>query len=231
MPSELRKAMILAAGFGTRLKPLTLEMPKALVKYKGIPLIEHVIKKLIFSGIEEIVINTHYFSGQVENYFKEHDFGITIKLSHEEEILGTGGGIKNARRYLDDAGSFIVYNTDVISNIDIGDMFLNHNREDAFITLAVNERDTSRPLLFGENKNLSGYVSGIKTFSNSETTGIKKGFCGIHILSSDIFNLFPPENKFDIIPFYCRLACQKYITFYDIADTYWKDLGKFEDFG
>lgn len=223
--------MILAAGFGTRLKPLTLEMPKALVKYKGIPLIEHVIKKLISAGIDEIVINTHYFSGQVENFFKEHDFGIKVILVYEKEILGTGGGIKNARRYLEDTNSFLVYNADVISDIDISNMYFNHKKNDAFVSLAVNGRDTSRPLLFNENKNLSGYVTNNKTFSNSGVkAGIKKGFCGIHILSSEIFNLFPAEEKFDIIPVYSGIAAEKFITFYDIGDAYWKDLGKFEDF-
>jgi len=232
MANKLRKAMILAAGFGTRLKPLTLDTPKALVLYKGIPLINHVIKKLVSSGIDEIVINTHYFSEQIEKYFEENDFGIKIYLSKEEEILGTGGGIKNARNFLEDADSFLVYNTDVVSDIDILDMYLDHIHSSAFVTLAVNERTASRPLLFDKNKKLRGYAYGDEIIS---TEGLgnsvaKKGFCGIHILSSGIFDFFPKENKFDIIPVYLNLAKQKLIRYYDIGDTYWKDLGKYEDF-
>jgi len=119
----------------------------------------------------------------------------------------------------------------VISDIDISDMYAHHLKNNSLVTLAVNDRETTRPLLFDENNNLSGYVSNNNTFNNSEKSNkIKKGFCGVHILSSVIFNLFPPEDKFDIIPAYSKIALEKFITFYDVGDTYWKDLGKYEDF-
>lgn len=232
MTNKLSKAMILAAGFGTRLKPLTINTPKALVMHEGIPLIEHVLVKLISAGIDEIVINIHHFSEQMEEYFRKNDFGIKLHLSKEKEILGTGGGIKNTRSFLEDSGSFLVYNADVISGIDIPEMYSSHISNKAFVTLAVSKRESSRPLLFNENNNLAGYVTANAVIKNSEESGttLKKAFCGVHILSSEIFSLFPVEDKFDIIPFYSKLAENKFITFFDIGSTKWKDMGKYSDF-
>ena len=265
---KLTKAMILAAGYGTRLNPLTLHTPKALIKYKGVPLIEHVIKKLIFSGIEEIVVNTHYLTEQVEEYFNKNDFGIKINLSFEKEILGTGGGIKNASGYFhvtppfkclspnDLIGEekpcaqmnesrngdskkdfFLVHNADVISNIDIKKMFSSHILSGAFVTLAVNERKTSRPLLFDSDNHLAGRIINNDIFrnrlvqdENKQFDTIPKAFCGVHIVSTEIFDLFPEENIFDIISFYMDICNIRNITFYDIGNSGWKDMGKIEDF-
>src|SRR5436309_1399840 len=116
---NLTKAMILAAGLGTRLRPLTLTSPKALVKINGVPMIEFVLKKLIEIGIKEIVINTHHFAEQIEKYFTENNFPVKINFVYEKKILGTGGGIKNASRYLKDTDDFLIHNVDILSDVDL----------------------------------------------------------------------------------------------------------------
>ncbi len=231
MTQKLTDAMLLSAGFGTRLKPLTLKKPKPLIEYTGKPMIEHVINKLISSGITKIVINTHYLSEQIEDYFNMYNFNAEIILVHEKQILGTGGAIKNAKRYLT-ASHFLIHNADVISDIDIGKMFSQHIQSGAFATLAVNQRETSRPLLFDSNNNIAGRIIDSKVFTNGKNQHelSQKAFCGIHIVSSEIFEFMPSENKFDIIDLYLKRSKFKNITYYDISENYWKDLGKIEDF-
>lgn len=229
---SLSKAMVLAAGLGTRLRPLTEHTPKALVNINGKLMIENVILKLLSCGIEEIIINTHYLSEQVNEYFNKKDFGIKIQLIHEKEILGTGGAIKNAKKYLDDAGNFLVHNADVSSDIDLADMYRFHINNNAFVTLAVKKRNTSRPLIIDGYNNLLGMKNknGKFLFKNQPGDEFLTSFCGIHIISSDIFNYFPKENVFDIITGYMNLIkIDKKIIAYDLGDKYWKDLGKIGD--
>lgn len=234
MNTPLRKAMILAAGFGTRLKPLTDNTPKALVPYNGKPMIQNVIEKLKSAGINDIVVNTHYLHEQVEEFFRMNSFGVKITLSHENEILETGGGIKNAKTFLEDAGNFLVYNTDVDSDINIGLMYEHHLKHQPLATIAVKERKTSRPLLFDEKNNLAGRVIENKEYIYGKRSGGLKSsaFCGIHIISCGIFTLFPNENKFDIISFYMNMVkAGEKISGYDIEDCYWKDLGSAKNLG
>jgi MurNAc alpha-1-phosphate uridylyltransferase len=234
-PGKLKHAMILAAGFGTRLKPLTDTTPKALIPYKGSPMISNVIKKLAGAGIENITVNTHYLSEQVEEYFKEKNFGVKINLVHEKDILGTGGGIKNARSFLEGAGDFLVYNVDVDSHIDIQKMYTYHKSKGPLVTLAVMKRDTSRSLLVDEECNLLGRVLGpeIRLHRSPERGEPKEtAFCGVHILSSVIFERFPEETSLDIVLFYMNmLKLGERLFCYDIGDTYWKDLGTLKDLG
>lgn len=228
----LKKAMILAAGFGTRLMPLTEKIPKALIKHKGKPMMENVILKLINSGISEIIINTHYLSQQVENYFNENKFGVTVKLIHEDKILGTGGAIKNARIYLEDEEDFLVYNVDVDCQIDLNNFYAFHKSADSLASLAVKKRNTARPLIIDDNNNLAGRtVDGRDTIFTDKTLQLSKtAFCGIHIISSEIFNFFPSENNFDIMPVYVSaLKNGKIIKCFDIGDIFWQDLGKPEN--
>ena len=218
----LKKAMILAAGLGTRLKPLTDTMPKALVEYNGIPMISRVIQKLTSEGINDIVINTHHFSDQIENYFSENYFGVKITLIKEEEILGTGGAVKNAEKYLSEADDFIVYNTDIDSEINIKEMYQHHVNFKAIATLAVQFRQTNRPILIDEDMNFRGRAY------NSGYEFKKAAFCGIHVINKNIFRYFPDRKIFDIIDFYCDLisALDLKIKCYNITDIYWRDLGK-----
>lgn len=229
---NLTKAMVLAAGFGTRLRPLTEHTPKALVNINGKPMIENVILKLVGCGIEEIIVNTHYLSEQVYEYFSKNDFGIKIQLIHEKEILGTGGAIKNAKKYLDNVENFLVYNVDVESDIDLNDLFEYHVNNSSFVTLAVKRRNSSRSLLMDSNFNLLGMKnkSGKFLYKNHTRDEILTTFCGIHIISSDIFKYFPMESIFDIIPVYMHLVKEDMkIVCYDIRDLHWRDLGKIDD--
>jgi NDP-sugar pyrophosphorylase family protein len=226
---KITKAMILAAGFGTRLKPLTDAEPKPLVKVNGTPMIEFVIERLVEFGIKEIVINTHYLAEQIEFYFRENDFGVKITLSHEKEILGTGGGIKNAEKFLKSEDAFIVHNVDVLSDIDFGKMADFHFRKSAFATLAVKKRNTTRPLLIDNFNHITGRKSTEKIFRYRNAEGIENvvGFCGIHIISSQIFDYFDEYGFFDIFTTYFRLISEhKNILGFDPGDCMWKDLGK-----
>jgi len=232
MPGDkLSKAMILAAGFGTRLKPLTDTIPKPLVTYKNIPMIEIVINRLIESGIKDITINTHYLNHKIEEYLSGKKFSVKINLINEPEILGTGGGIKNSEKYLKGSGSFLVHNVDVISEIDLSDMFEFHLRSEALSTLAVKQRETSRPLLVDSENQLCGRISGSKEYLYSENrVKGKTSFTGVYILSDKVFELFPGENYFDIVLFLLDMVKSgEKIICYDIGNTSWKDIGRIEN--
>ncbi|MBZ0203666.1 MAG: nucleotidyltransferase family protein [Ignavibacteria bacterium] len=221
--------MILAAGFGTRLHPLTLEIPKALVKIDGKPLIEHAICKLRNYGFNYVVINTHHFAEQIEDYFSKNDFGIEIHLLFEKEILGTGGGIKNAEKYLSDSENFLVYNTDVISDIDLGEMYNYHLEKKSFATLAIKQRKTLRPLLVNENSEIIGRIidDNEHIYCNDSNSYSKTAFCGIHIISSVVFENFPNEKSFDIVQFYeYMIRTGKKVIGFDIKLAFWQDFGR-----
>ena len=228
MNTQMTKAMILAAGFGTRLKPLTDNTPKALVPYNGKPMIQNVIEKLRSEGINEIVVNTHYLHEQVEEFFRVNSFGVKVTLTNESEILETGGGIKNAKWFLKDSENFLVYNTDIDCDLNLGVMYEYHLKRNPLATIAVKERKTSRPLLFDVEKNLAGRVIENQEYiyGNWSSGLTSSAFCGIHIISSRIFTLFPNENKFDIISFYMDMVkAGEKISGYDIENYSWKDLG------
>jgi mannose-1-phosphate guanylyltransferase len=223
--------MILAAGYGSRLKPVTDFTPKPLIKVNNKPMIQGVIEKLINDGVERIVINTHYLAGQVEDYFASNSFEAEIILVHEKEILGTGGAVKNAGKYLSDRNEFLVYNVDVDCDIDLDEMYASFLRVDPVSLLAVKKRKSSRYLLTDKKMNIIGrteegkevkYRAALGTISNY-------AFCGIHILSKKIFDHLPDNNDscFDIIPAYMKMINEGLnISAYDIGDTYWADLGK-----
>jgi NDP-sugar pyrophosphorylase family protein len=228
--NNLTKAMVLAAGFGTRLKPLTDKTPKALVEIDGKPMIENVILKLAGSGIKEIIINTHYLFDKIEKYFMENDFGVNITLIREKEILGTGGAIKNAQSYLKDSEDFLIYNVDVNSDLDIVSMYNFHISNSSFATLAVKKRKTSRPLIVDSNNNLIGRSVNSQKYIFRSYLGkeLETAFCGMHIVSSKIFSYFPKESNFDIMPVYMDLIKSgKNLMCFDIKSAFWEDLGKF----
>jgi NDP-sugar pyrophosphorylase family protein len=192
-------------------------------------MIELVIRRLIDFGIEEIVVNTHYLARQVEDYFAVNNFGVKISLSFEEEILGTGGGIKNAGRILKDTDNFIVHNVDVLSDIDFVKMAEFHSQNGALATLAVKRRDTTRPLIIDDSNFIVGRKSPERAFRYRKPQGSENavGFCGIHIISSQIFVYFEEKGVFDIFTTYFRLISEnRKIMAFDTGDSVWKDLGK-----
>ena len=229
---EVKKAFILAAGLGTRLKPLTEKLPKALVPFKGKPMIENVISKLNRAGIYNILINTHHHADKMEEYFANRSGNENITLIHEAQILGTGGAIKNAEKHLSDTEAFLVYNTDVDCEVDIGDFFDFHSCNNAIASLCVQERKSSRYLicnekgaLIGRTENGENAIYGIKSDTIS-----KKAFCGIHIINTKIFKYLNKNENFDIIPEYMSiLQKNEEIMTYDISGIYWKDLGKLQN--
>ena len=228
----ITKAMILAAGYGTRLKPLTDTVPKALIPHKSKPMLENVIVKLKAAGINEVTVNTHYFADKIKEYFDNNNYGLKINLTYEKEILGTGGGIKNASGYLKDSGDFLVHNVDVDSDIDLSKLSEFHFKHSPLAALAVKKRETSRPLLIDENNNLMGRMSKGKEYFSKQANSINQiSFCGVYILSARVFELFPAEANFDIVLFLLDMVkAGEKILCYDIGDTHWKDLGRYEDF-
>lgn len=210
--------MIFAAGLGTRLRPLTNTMPKALVNVGGRPMLEHVILKLKSSGFDDITINIHHFGDQILNFLNaNNNFGLNIHISDERgQLLDTGGGIKNARTFLSkDNEPFLVHNVDILSNINLRELFLRHTNNANTATLLVSRRETSRYLVFNHDHKLCGWINK-KTretkpqgFIYNEQLEEIYAFCGIHIISPDIFRYMEEPcwgDKFSIIDFYTQLC-------------------------
>ena len=212
------KALIFAAGLGTRLKPLTDTMPKALVEVGGKPLLYHVAHKIIDAGIDEIVVNAHHFSGMIVDYISsEHQFGVSVKVSLEtERPLETGGGVMHAREFLEGCGDFLVHNVDIISDLDLR-WFLSQVQGDALATLLVSERETSRYLLFDSGMRLVGWTN-VRTGevrspfpALDPATCRKYAFSGIHCMSDRIFAEMEAEGEpecFPIMDFYLSVAAR-----------------------
>jgi NDP-sugar pyrophosphorylase family protein len=208
------KAMIFAAGLGTRLRPLTDTMPKALVPVCGNPLLYHVITKLKAAGYTELVVNVHHFAGQIREYLATHDFGLPISISDEtEELLETGGGIAHAKDLLLPTDEpFLIHNVDILSNLDIP-WFRTQTRPEALSTLLVSERETSRYLLFNDEMRLMGWTN-VKTaevrspYPQEALEGCRKyAFSGIHNISPAIFDAFEKagfSGRFPIMDFYIQ---------------------------
>jgi NDP-sugar pyrophosphorylase family protein len=235
------KAMILAAGLGTRLRPLTNDRPKALVEVAGRTLLEITLSRLRTFGVREVIINVHYFADMVVDYLKKNDdFGMRIEISREEVLLDTGGGLKKAAYFfLNNASGlhepFILHNVDVISTIDLARMLQFHSEHRALATLAVQERETSRYLLFDQQLQLCGRLSGhdqqAEFVRSSDQLLVQAlAFSGVHVISPRIFSLMPEEGAFSIIASYLRVAGlgEKVIAF-RADEYYWRDLGRPEN--
>ncbi|HZS25791.1 MAG TPA: sugar phosphate nucleotidyltransferase [Candidatus Angelobacter sp.] len=231
------KAMILAAGLGTRLRPLTNDRPKALVEVAGHTLLEITIARLRQFGVREVIINAHHFSGLIMDYLKlKNNFNIRVEISREDALLDTGGGLKKASWFfLEDSrpASFILHNVDVISTIDLGLMLESHQQNKAMATLAVQQRETSRYLLFDEQMQLCGR----RIIKEQKTEMVKPveqpkelAFTGIHIISPRLLEMMSEDGVFSIIESYLRLAGQgEKILGYHAEGAYWRDLGKAEN--
>ena len=230
------KAMILAAGLGTRLRPLTDSRPKALVEIAGRTLLEITLSHLRAVGVREVIINVHHFADMILEYLKTNDnFGMRIEVSREEVLLDTGGGLKNAAYFfLEDSTRFekpfIVHNVDVISAIDLRRMVQFHTENQALATLAVQDRETSRYLLFDQQLQLCGRRSGRdqKTeFVRSSQQVQALAFSGIHVISPRLFAMMIEEGVFSIITSYLHLAANgEKILAFRADEYYWRDLGR-----
>ena len=228
------KALIFAAGLGTRLKPLTDTMPKALVPIDGKPLLEHVILKLKAAGFNQIIVNVHHFPDQIIDFLKsKNNFDLRIEVSDErDKLLDTGGGVKKAKWFFDDGKPFLVHNVDILSNIDLQSLYQQHLETSPLATLVVSERDTFRYFLFDKEARLKGWINEKtgevrpENLTNTELFN-KLAFSGIQVLSPDVFKLmdhFP--DHFSIVDFYLRNAAQQKIKAYVPHALKMIDVGK-----
>ncbi len=227
------KALIFAAGLGTRLKEHTSDKPKALVQLAGKPLLQHAIEKLISHQITDITINVFHFADHVISFMESHPFpGVQIHISDErEELLDTGGGLNKAETFLAGSEPILIYNVDVIGNLDLNLLENYHTASGSLATLVVRQRDTSRYLMFDKDLQLAGW----KNFSNGETRisredtfagSVPYAFSGIHIVQPELFELITEKGKFPIMDLYLRLARTEPIRGYLDTSTIWMDLGK-----
>lgn len=208
------KALVFAAGLGTRLKPLTDTMPKALVPVNGVPLLQQVVEKLVAAGYDEIVINVHHFADMIRDFVATHDsFGVRITFSDETDLLReTGGGIRHAAPLLEGEEPFLVHNVDILSNLDLA-WFRAQHRPGDLSTILVSERPTQRYFLFDEDGLLVGWTNLATGEVRSPWPGIDPDHCtrlafsGIHYISPAIFPLMHdwPE-KFSIVDFYLAVC-------------------------
>jgi NDP-sugar pyrophosphorylase family protein len=233
------KAMVLAAGLGTRLRPLTDDRPKALVEVAGRTLLEITLSRLRGFGIREVMINLHYFADMVVDYLKANDnFGMRIEVSREDVLLDTGGGLKEAGQFFLEGPNppeepFLLHNVDVISTIDLRRMAQFHADHHALATLAVQDRKTSRYLLFDPQCRLCGRRVGRDgepelVRSSPQTQAL--AFGGIHVISPRLIPMMTEEGIFSIITSYLRLAGQnENILGFRSDEYYWRDLGRPDD--
>ncbi len=229
------KAMVLAAGMGTRLQPLTLTKPKALVEINGTPMLEIILKKVIRSGFNEIIVNVHHFADQITDFLeRNNNFGASITISDETDfLLDTGGGLVKASWFFNDGKPFLVHNIDILSDINLQDLYNYHCTKNALATLAIKDRKTSRSLLI----NNSGELSGWKNNQTGQTI-IAKGretdllpmpFSAIHVMDPKIFTLITETGKFSIMDSYLRLAKDHVIQTYRHDQDFWFDIGRIEN--
>ncbi|MDD2199173.1 MAG: sugar phosphate nucleotidyltransferase [Bacteroidales bacterium] len=227
------KAFILAAGLGTRLMPLTKDIPKAMVAIKGKPMIGHLIEKLTKSGFNQIVINIHHNGEKIIEYVNNLSFsGAEIFISDERnKLLDTGGGLLKAKNLLENSNDFLVHNVDIYSNIDLREMYLHHKSSNNLVSLAVKERTSSNYLLFDNDNTLCGWYSnttGAKRIVKEREEYKELAFSGIQVISSEIFKHITEKGKFGVIPMYLRLAKDHNIGAYIHNDKDVLDLGKHE---
>ena len=226
------KAMILAAGLGTRLRPITDTIPKALVKVGGRTLLEGAIRHLADYGVKEIVINVHHFADQVIQYLNQNrNFSLNITISDErDQLLDTGGGLKKVSRFFEGGMPFFVRNVDIISDLDLHSMMEQHLKSHALVTLAVRNRETSRYFLFDPNHRLCGWTNlktGEKILSLESKMNLEMlAFSGIQVIGPEIFALITEEGKFSLTGLYLRLAKDHLIKGFQDRGSIWRDVGK-----
>jgi NDP-sugar pyrophosphorylase family protein len=221
------KAMVLAAGLGTRLRPLTNTRPKALVELGGRTLLEITLTRLKSFGIHDVIVNVHHFADMVIDYLRSNDnFGMRIEISREDMLLDTGGGLKKAGWFFgtNPEEPFVLHNVDILTTIDLNRMVDFHLQHRPLATLAMQQRKTSRYLLFDQRSRLVGKSP------TPDPARESLGFAGIHVISPRLLSMMPTEDIFSIITCYLDLAARGEFIAAFRADPYeWKDLGRPEN--
>ncbi|MDX8340321.1 nucleotidyltransferase family protein [Draconibacterium sp. IB214405] len=226
------QAMIFAAGLGTRLKDETADKPKALVEVGGKPLLQHAIEKLTTEGATRIVVNVHHFAPQVIDFINSKKWDVPVLISDEsEKLLETGGGLKFAQHLFSPNEPILIYNVDILSNLNLQDVFAEHTQSKAIATLVVRQRETQRYFKFDSELNLVGWINkktGETKISRPENfqEATEMAFSGIHIVEPEIFDFMPEEDRFSIVQFYLELAKTKNIKGYFDNSDLWMDVGK-----
>ena len=224
------KAMILAAGLGTRFKPWTDKHPKALAVINGKSLLQRNIEYLQNAGIYDVVVNVHHFADQIEDAVRMNKgWGSKIIISDERDVvLETGGGLLKASPHLED-DLFVLMNADILTSLDLKEMINSHRKLMPLATLATTDRKTSRYFLFDHLDNLCGWVN-VKTGEEKivKTTAERKykAFSGLHVIDPRIFTLIRQEGKFSMVEVYLSLAGEEIIKSFDHSDTVFIDVGK-----
>ncbi len=224
--------MILAAGTGTRLKPLTDNCPKALIRVGDYSLLEIVIRRLAGAGINSLVINVHHFAGQIIDFLRSNNnFGMEICISDESgELLDTGGAIKNAAAFFAQEDTVLVHNIDILSNLNFGDLIRYHEDNKALMTLAVKDRPTTRSLLVDGTGRLCGWEfpeKKLAIMTRDNRKGLKAtAFSGIYTFSTRLLEKFPDEKVFGFIPWILDLAATEKILTWDQSPAFWYEAGR-----
>jgi MurNAc alpha-1-phosphate uridylyltransferase len=230
------RAMILAAGLGTRLRPLTDQIPKPLVRFQGKPLLEIIIDRLLFFGIEKIVVNIHHHSDQVVEFLRSRDYfkGKVVVSDETDRLMDTGGGVLKARELLDNGEPFILHNVDVYTNLDINKLVAAHQDDNALITIAVKKRMPSRSLLFDEQNCLSGWQNNktgdqkiIREFKGDLTD---YGNSCIYVINPEFFRLASSSEPVSLTDLYLDLARTYPVKGYIHNQDYWYNLGLYDTF-
>jgi NDP-sugar pyrophosphorylase family protein len=229
------KAFILAAGLGTRLKPLTDEIPKALIPVNGVPLLEHNIRRLASQGVTEFVVNVHHFADKVEDFLQRNsNFGCKITISDERNLLlETGGGLRHAAKFLNGSEPFLMYNVDILTSLDVRKIYERNLQSGALATLAVSHRSSSRYFLFDAEHRLCGWRN-VKTDEEkrpvqTSATLTPLAFGGVHVIRPEIFeHLSGFGKKFSIVEAYLALAAKRRIEAYDMQGESWIDVGRLD---
>lgn len=222
------KAMIFAAGLGTRLRPLTNDRPKALVEFMGKPLLEHTIEKLKTVGVNHIIVNVHHFADKIIDFLQSKDFGVTISISDERnELLDTGGGLRKASELLGNE-PFFIHNVDILSDVNLKNMLEAHTNSGAIATIGVRHTKSNRYFMQNKDGQLCGWgnkTTGEQIISRQANDLEEISFTGIHIVSGALFKYIQPEGAVSIIDAYLKAVQTETVFCYSCDHNRWIDVG------
>jgi NDP-sugar pyrophosphorylase family protein len=228
------KALILAAGVGSRLKPLTNNTPKALLKIGNYTLLEIVIRRIAGAGINDLIINVHHFPDQITDFLRiNNNFGMDITISDEsDELLDTGGALKKASAYFAGEETILVHNIDILSNLNMQELISYHQKNDALITLAVKDRPTSRSLIIDGSSRLCGWEYPEKKLcilTRDNRKGLKTiAFSGVYVFNSRLLQKFPEDQVFGFMSWILNLASTERILTWDQSPAFWYEAGRID---
>lgn len=227
----VQKAIIFAAGLGTRLKPWTDSHPKALAIVNGKSLLQRNVEYLQQAGIREVIVNVHHFADQIINAIEQYQgWGSTITISDErEEVLETGGGLQKAAWYFEGESDFLVMNADILTDLDMPAMIRQHQETGALATLATSNRKSSRYFLFNTQHELCGWENvqtGEQKIVRGQTSLHQEAFSGMHVINSALFPLIEQRGKFSMVDVYLTVASGNSIRSFDHSGSKFIDVGK-----